>query len=149
MVGTNGLFKNPVTLDIYLYLLNHEGSVRIRNAQRELGITSTSTLHWHLNKLLEAGLVEKLPDNSYLLTSAGRELKTLEVPVTETYYLFSGRLYSQALFQLAFLLSSLLIGIPLALTIPNTANIFFLMVVATETFLIWRRFYPRSRRDMN
>ncbi len=146
MVVSNRLFKNPVTLDIYLYLLNQEGSVRIRNAQRELSIAST--LHWHLNKLLEAGLVEKLPDNIYLLTSAGRELKRLEVPVTETYYLFSGRLYSQALFQLAFLLSSLLIGILLVLIIPNTANIFLLMVVATETFLIWRRFYPWSRKPM-
>lgn len=52
------------TLKIYWFILTH-GESGIREIRRHLRISSTSTVSYHMNKLLAAGLVTKSDSDKY------------------------------------------------------------------------------------
>lgn len=54
------------TLIIYLYLLKHN-SVKPSDVRKALNFKSTSSVIYHLEKLVEAGLVERRPGGIYKL----------------------------------------------------------------------------------
>lgn len=61
MVETNSSLDEILkgkTLQIYWYLLL-TGKSGVREIQKQLKIPSSSTVHYHLNKLLQAGLVNQ------------------------------------------------------------------------------------------
>lgn len=52
------------TMKIYWYLLTH-GESGIRELKRKLNISSTSTVSYNINKLVDAGLVSKTDKEKY------------------------------------------------------------------------------------
>ena len=54
------------TLQIYWYLLL-AGKSGVREIQKKLSISSSSTVHYHLNKLLNAGLVNQDSSDKYFV----------------------------------------------------------------------------------
>ncbi len=47
------------TLRIYLHMLKKKKPLGVREIMRELGFSTPSLVHYHLNKLLNAGLIEQ------------------------------------------------------------------------------------------
>ncbi|MHA1450487.1 MAG: hypothetical protein ACTSP4_13850 [Candidatus Hodarchaeales archaeon] len=54
------------TYDVYWFLLTHNES-GIREIQRELKFPSPSTVTYHMNKLIQAGLVKKTRNDKYIV----------------------------------------------------------------------------------
>ena len=54
------------TIKIYWFLLTH-GESGIREISRSLKVTSPATISYHINKLVEAGLVEKSAADKYFV----------------------------------------------------------------------------------
>ena len=54
------------TMKIYWFLLTH-GESGIREISRSLKVTSPATISYHMNKLVEAGLVEKSATDKYFV----------------------------------------------------------------------------------
>ncbi|NHJ02984.1 MAG: ArsR family transcriptional regulator [Candidatus Heimdallarchaeota archaeon] len=52
------------TLKVYWFLLEHANS-GVREIDRQLGFNSPSTVLYHINKLVEVGLVEKTTQDKY------------------------------------------------------------------------------------
>jgi len=57
------------TLSVYWYLLSkRRNSVGVREVQRALGFSSSSTAHYHLDKLRELGLIDQNSLGDYNIT---------------------------------------------------------------------------------
>ncbi len=133
MHDTNGIiFQNPLTLELFLHCKNKGGAVGIRETQRALGIKSASSVHWHFNKLIDMGLLEQNPDNSFVLTEKGKGMRSLQVPINFPFRVLKGRAVNASVFQLAYLLFSLLFGLILLKLNTIALNIFFFLVVIVE-----------------
>ena len=61
------VFNHPITSKVFLYLRQHKEPSGVRDIQRNLHLGSSSTSYWHLNKLLELGVVRQVSGNKYLL----------------------------------------------------------------------------------
>ncbi|MHA1995053.1 MAG: winged helix-turn-helix domain-containing protein [Candidatus Hodarchaeales archaeon] len=87
------------TLQIYWYLLSH-GQSGIREIQKQLNIPSSSTVSYHMNKLVTAGLVsQNINTDKYLIKE---EVKT---GVLGLYVKFGGLLIPRMAFYLSFSLT--------------------------------------------
>lgn len=70
------------TLRVYWYLLGHsDGSVGVREVQRALGFSSPTLASYHLDKLVNLGLVDKKLGEYYLV-------KTVKVGVLKQFIRF-------------------------------------------------------------
>lgn len=69
------------TLDVYL-LLKDQVRLGVREVQRSLEYSSPNLAYYHLNKLYEANLVTKTPDNKYEINQDN----LLDLEKTETYH---------------------------------------------------------------
>ncbi len=84
------------TMKIYWFLLTHDES-GIREIQRDLGISSPSTVSYHINKLVNAGLVSKLPTDKYTVE------ETMKSGIFGLYVKIGTRMIPRMLFYLSFL----------------------------------------------
>jgi hypothetical protein len=90
------------TLQIYWYLLSH-GQSGIREIQKQLNIPSSSTVSYHMNKLVNAGLVlQNIKTDKYYIKE---EVKT---GVLGLYVKFGGLLIPRMAFYLSFSLTFLI-----------------------------------------
>ena len=60
------------TLKVYLLLLEEGSALGVREVQRKIGFRSPSTAKYHLDKLVELGLVEKTRDGLYLAKDSSK-----------------------------------------------------------------------------
>jgi len=136
--GQQKLFSHPITLKLFLYGLKSNDSISIRQAQRHLGITSSSSVHWHLNKLLDVGLMEQHPDNSYSISNEGKQLQSIVIPVKTNFLLFNGIMIPSQFFSFIFLITSLIFSIILLLIGGPVALIFLFLTLLVQLILISR-----------
>jgi len=129
------VFSNSQTVQVFLYCVKKQAPVGVREAQRDLGIKSSSSIHWHLNKLLDAQILKKEPNNTYALTEIGKKLDRITFPVDETFLVMRGELISHGVFQVAFLVTALITGISLFFWNPLISAIFSLQVVIVEAII--------------
>ncbi len=98
------------TLQIYWYLLSH-GQSGIREIQKQLNIPSSSTVSYHMNKLVTAGLVsQNIKTDKYLIKE---EVKT---GVLGLYVKFGGLLIPRMAFYLSFSLTFFILTLILILS---------------------------------
>ncbi len=74
------------TLKVYLLLLEEGSALGVREVQRKIGFKSPSTAKYHLDKLVNLGLVEKTRDGLYLAKDSSKP------PILHAYILIYGTL---------------------------------------------------------
>lgn len=84
------------TMKIYWFLLTHDES-GIREIQRDLGISSPSTVSYHINKLVNSGLVSKSTTDKYNVE------ETMKSGIFGLYVKIGTRMIPRMLFYLSFL----------------------------------------------
>ncbi len=98
------------TMKIYWYLLSH-GQAGIREIQKSLSIPSSSTVSYHMNKLVNAGLVtQDIKSDKYLIKE---EVKT---GVLGLYIKFGKVLIPRMFFYLSFSLTFFFLTLLLIIT---------------------------------
>jgi DNA-binding transcriptional ArsR family regulator len=116
--------NHPVTLKLFLYAKTiHPEDFGVREAKRKLDFNSPSTVLWHLDKLVEANLIEKLPTNRYKLLQSGLEIKEINVPVKYTAQIIRGELIPRRIFLISFVISAFLITLVFTFLNPLVASI--------------------------
>ncbi len=85
------------TLQIYWHLLL-SGKSGVREIQKELSISSSSTVHYHLNKLLNAGLVDQDASEKYFV------IEPVKSGILSLYIKIGRRMIPRMLFYLSFFL---------------------------------------------
>ena len=100
MVETNSSLDEILkgkTLQIYWYLLL-TGKSGVREIQKQLKIPSSSTVHYHLNKLLQAGLVNQDTLDKYFVE------EPVKAGILGLYIKIGRRMIPRMLFYLSFFL---------------------------------------------
>lgn len=103
------ILSNPTTLKIYYYCLTMKREVGIRDTQRALMIKSSSTVAWHFDKLVIAGIIKQLMNNRYIITEEGMKIKQIKIPIDHSIHLVNGRFVPDIIFRITFLITSLLV----------------------------------------
>ena len=115
---------HPVTLKLFLYAKAiYPKDFGVREAKRKLDFNSPSTVLWHLDKLVEANLIEKLPTNRYKLLQSGFDIKEISVPVKYTAQIIRGELIPRRILLISFVISAFLITLVFAFINPFVASI--------------------------
>ncbi len=115
---------HPLTLKLFLYAKTiFPEDFGVREAKRNLNFNSPSTVLWHLEKLVEANILEKLPTNRYKLLEQGLEIKEINVPVRYTAQIIRGELVPRRIFLMAFIVSAFVISLVLIFIDPLVAAI--------------------------
>lgn len=110
LVIKEDLFENPLTVKTYL-LIKERLEVGIRETQKALSFKSPSTASWHLNKLLEAQIIKKLPTNRFQFIENGSKVPNIQVPIYFTGYILNGLIISKLIFFLTFIVSMIIFTI--------------------------------------
>lgn len=143
--GHQKLFTHPTTLKLFLYGLKSDERINIRHVQRQLGIASSSSVHWHLNKLIDARLMVQHSDNSYSISDEGMRLKSLIIPIRTNFILFNGKVIPSQLFSLVFLLASLIITCILLLSRSVLVPIFLVLTLTIQLILVSKQLWKNWR----
>ena len=115
---------HPLTLKLFLYAKTiFPEDFGVREAKRNLDFNSPSTVLWHLEKLVEANIIEKLPTNRYKLLEKGLEIKEINVPVRYTAQIIRGELVPRRIFLMAFVVSAFVVSLVLIFIDPLIAAI--------------------------
>ncbi len=96
---------HPITAKVFVYLKTRNVPVGVREVQRALGLGSSSTAYWHLNKLLDNGVAEKSGDNNYRLTSPFQDVKKISKTVAVDHYFIGKNLVPEIAVQVVFLVT--------------------------------------------
>lgn len=96
---------HPITAKVFIYLKSKEVPVGVREVQRALSLGSSSTAYWHLNKLLDSGVAEKLGDNNYRLTSPYQDVKKIKKSIAIDHYFIGKNLVPEIITQIVFLVT--------------------------------------------
>ena len=96
---------HPITAKVFVYLKSKDVPVGVREVQRALSLGSSSTAYWHLNKLLDNGVAEKLGDNNYRLTSSYQDVKKIKKVVAVDHYFIGKNLVPEIIVQVVFLVT--------------------------------------------
>ncbi len=129
------------TIKIYWFLLTH-GESGIREISRCLKVSSPSTISYHMNKLIEAGLVEKSADDKYLVG------ETVQSGVLGLYTKIGTLMIPRMIFYISLFVFGLIIYLLLifsrsvpAIFVEDFLCLFFLIsgvsFFSYETYRIW------------
>ena len=129
------------TLKIYWFLLTH-GESGIREVKRHLKIASPSTVSYHMNKLVEAGLVSKSTADKYAVE------ETVKTGIFGLYVKIGTRMIPRMLFYISFLTIGcffyLLVMFNRGTIVIHTEDFLFLFFLVCgiiffsyETYRIW------------
>ena len=129
------------TLQIYWYLLL-SGKSGVREIQKELKISSSSTVHYHLTKLLNTGLVSQDTSDKYFIE------EPVKAGILGLYIKIGRRMIPRMLFYLSFFLVFGVLYILYLIMNPNSLQIvdlLFLVLSSSgllffsfETYKIWK-----------
>ena len=127
------------TLLVYMYMLIRPNNpVGVREVQRELGFSSPSVSSYHLNKLLDLGLIENVYGDYKLV-------RDIKVGVLRQFITLGGLMLPRYLFYAVLMTSMLITYIfqrPFYLTQESITTIVMGLVPSTilwyETVKIWR-----------
>jgi hypothetical protein len=142
--------EHPTTLRIFLYL-RHSNSkssdtIGVRETQRALRIKSPSIAKWHVEKLENAGFIEKLSSNRFQLTDVGLN-QNIRVPVKISVLLVKGIIIPKISFLATLVFISVIITIGFAFWKPLVGAINgILSLFAILAFLIIQ--FIKLRKDL-
>ena len=117
----SSVLEHPTTLRIFLYLRYSDDksseTIGVRETQRALNIKSPSIVKWHLEKLENAGFIEKLSSNRFQLTDVGLS-QQIRIPVKISVSLVKGIFIPKISFLATFLFISIILTIAFSLWKP-------------------------------
>ncbi|MFX0124513.1 MAG: ArsR family transcriptional regulator [Candidatus Hodarchaeota archaeon] len=130
------------TMKIYWFLLTH-GESGIREIKRHLNISSPSTVSYHMNKLVDAGLVTKSTTDKYIVE------ETVRTGIFGLYIKIGTRMIPRMLFYISFFTIGcflyLLVMFNRGSLVIHTEDFLFLLFViggaiffSYEAYRIWR-----------
>ncbi|NPD89632.1 MAG: helix-turn-helix transcriptional regulator [Asgard group archaeon] len=151
------VLEHPTTLKLFIYLRSKtKEDIGVRETQRAVSLKSPSTAVWHLDKLEEAGLIEKLPSTLYRLSQEGKQLYRFQIPIRITTHFIRGFLIPRSAFQLSFIISMIISTFILVWFYPLLAAINGLLGMCVIVFISFSnlksienqmRFYaPKDRK---
>ena len=124
------------TLRVYWHLLRTQKPTTLRRLQKDLGFSSPSVASYHLEKLLDMGLVKKVRGDYELK-------KTVSLEVTGYFVRFSRLMIPRYIFYATFFLSLLvvfIVGYSRPLSLQGVfALVFGLSGVLIATYETWRQ----------
>ena len=100
---------NTNITSIFLYLKTTNKPMGVREIQRNLNISSTGSTHWHLQKLVDNGLIDQTKDNKYQIAPKYENLKTIPLRVVLNHYLIGNKLVPNVFFVMFFIINMLVI----------------------------------------
>ncbi|MHA1827633.1 MAG: hypothetical protein ACTSX6_03190 [Candidatus Heimdallarchaeaceae archaeon] len=116
--------EHPSTLKLFLFAKSvYPNDFGVREAKRKLDFNSPSTVLWHLDKLVEVNLLDKLETNRYILNKKGLGVKEITVPIKFSTQIIKGELVPRKLFLLSFIFSAFLVTIIISFFNPLIASI--------------------------
>ncbi len=115
------------TLQVYIYLLKHD-RVGVREVQRDLDFSSPSVASYHLEKLIELGLVSKDEHGRYYVT------KKADISILESYINILGYTIPRFVFFAIFFTSLL---ITYVIINYETINIHALVFAIIASAVFW------------
>jgi len=122
-------------LRIFCYLLQRDEKVGVREVQRALHLKTASHAAYHLSKLYETDIVDKTPDNQYILKDKYQQ-KSVQINVLVDYYLLAGRFWPRTVFYSSYLLISLILGIVLVFVGDLTVLKIYLLLSLVLAFVV-------------
>ncbi|MDH5404255.1 MAG: transcriptional regulator [Candidatus Heimdallarchaeota archaeon] len=102
-----------IRLKIFCYLLQQDEAVGVRETQRLFRLKTPSHADYHLQKLLEMGIVEKNSQNRYLLLDKYR-VKSIRINVLSEYIMMLGRFWPKSIYFITYLITSFIFAIVLS-----------------------------------
>ncbi len=127
---------HPVTLKLFLYAKTiYPEDFGVREAKRKLDFNSPSTVLWHLDKLVESNLIEKLPTNRYKLLQAGLDIKEIIVPVKYTAQIIRGELIPRKILLISFLATAFVVTLIFTFINLQIAAILGTVLLGINVFL--------------
>ena len=135
---------NPKTAKIFVYFKLHPNNgTSIRKLCKMVEVKSPSTVNWHLNKLVGAGLMEKDISNRYVLSDMGKDLREFQVPTTISAQIIKGYFVPKYSLLLAILFFSLVFNFAMLLMQVNSSviiiNSMFIGIIAFS--IVFRDWY--------
>ncbi|MHA2503048.1 MAG: hypothetical protein ACXAE3_09270 [Candidatus Kariarchaeaceae archaeon] len=129
----DSVFKHPTPLRIFLYAKQQNGTIGLRELQREFNIRNISTVAWHVDKLVDAGYLEKTKDNRYNLSEEAAELNEVDLPVKYPVKILYGLLMPKFTLWMGFGLAGFLVYLFLLFSArhPLTTDIVGLLLIST------------------
>lgn len=116
------------TLRVYLFMVRENRPVGVREVQRTLKFKSPSTAAYHLNKLLELGLVEKVPGGNF------KAIVNSDVIPLALYFIVAGQIIPKLVpYALAFTTMFIMY---LFLEFPRL-NLYVIFFAFTSTLILW------------
>ena len=91
------------TWDVYIHILTSEKAKGVREIWRRLNLSSPSLAQYHVNKLLDEGLIEATSEGKYQ-ANEGKRLEALN-----SFFILRGRLIPRLVFYGALLLGIFLV----------------------------------------
>lgn len=139
------------TLEVYWYLFKKkQNPTGVREIQRVIGFSSSSSADYHLQKLMEMGLVRKDPFGNY------RVNRSVKVGVMKSFLFMGGLAFPKHLLYSIFTSAVILVFLMLfkdALSpvafIALTPGISAAVIFWYETFSVWRNAPSRLIRSIN
>jgi DNA-binding transcriptional ArsR family regulator len=132
---------NGNTLSVYWYILSkRQNSVGVREIQRALGFSSSSTAHYHLEKLRDLGLVDKNSLGDFTVT------RVVKVGMLQAFVFTHGHVFPKHLIYaivtslMTFLFASLYINsLTPVLLAALSPGVLAAVIFWVETIMVWRR----------
>jgi hypothetical protein len=115
-----------ITLKVYCFLLQTSEPIGPRELQRALRLKSSSHAHYHLQKHLDLGFVEKTPQNEYILKDKYK-VKSIKLNVLTDYVLIGGKFWPKLSFIVAFLSATVIIAVIAVITIGFKFAFYYLI----------------------
>ncbi|MGQ4892935.1 MAG: winged helix-turn-helix domain-containing protein [Candidatus Njordarchaeia archaeon] len=130
-VGEPTVEPSGKTLSIYLYMLMVRKPVGIREIQKKLNFSTPSLVHYHINKLIDAGLVKQVA-SKYVIS------KTVKVGILKHFIFLGSKIVPRYFFYTSFLTTMLIFQ--LTLFKPNQIThsyIFSTATIITAVAIMW------------
>ncbi len=116
------------TLQVYLYLLKHD-KVGVREVQRDLNLSSPSVASYHLDKLIDMGLVAKDEYGRYYI------VKKADISILESYISVLGYTVPRLIFFALFFTTLLITYTILNYTTLNLHAFVFALIASISFWL--------------
>ncbi|MHA2252727.1 MAG: hypothetical protein ACXAD7_20355 [Candidatus Kariarchaeaceae archaeon] len=132
-----------IRLRIFCFLLQQNGPIGVRAVQRALSLKTASHSNYHLQKLYELDIVDKTPQNLYVL-KAQYHKRSIKVNVLAEYVLLKGKFWPKSTFFASYLVTSLLIAVVLAIFNQVDVLIVYLILslmasIIVVTLEVWKQ----------
>lgn len=143
------ILQNDTTLSVFLTLIASEEPIGVRTIQRKVGMNNPSSVHWHLQKLIDEGVVTKTDSNLYLVREPYQNLSRIELPVRLNHYLVGGHAIPDVMVQIIFLLINTLVIVTAVLLGNFIFAAFVGMFTCIFNLALMIKFYRTFKRKIS